>query len=45
MKEKNCCDKKEERISEKAQKSQKAQKNRKSESFNDCDKKSEDKMH
>lgn len=44
MKDKNCCDR-EERRSEKAQKSQKAQKNRKSESFNDCDKKSEDKMH
>lgn len=41
MKDKNCCDKEELR-NEKAQKSQK---NRKSESFNDCDKKSEDKMH
>ncbi len=44
MKDKNCCDKEELR-NEKAQKSQKSQKNRKSESFNDCDKKSEDKMH
>ena len=45
MKEKNCCDKKEENRSEKAQKPQKAQKNRKSESFSDCDKKNQDKMH